>query len=237
MHRSLRRCSGRLHKHVRPGYVAMLQAKVFSRLGDLLQILTADDDIDFPGKLAQIRIGVFHIQANCQAVEIRYSTPAAAKIVSITWPNQIAVPRAFRKIRIGWYGRAQIWRRYHVGASGHECGRGAARGDLPESNKGSGAWVEPFKNDFIPAQRIVTLWRLLGAVGFVLLIACVNVANLLLARNIVLQKEMAVRSALGAKSATIFAERLTETLLLGIAVGALGIAWGYAMLQGLIAAW
>lgn len=108
-------------------------------------------------------------------------------------------------------------------------------GIYPKSNKGWGASVEPFKKDFIPAQRIVTLWLLLGAVGFVLLIACVNVANLLLARNLVLQKEMAVRSALGAKSATIFGERLTETLLLAIAGGALGIACGYAMLQGLIA--
>jgi putative ABC transport system permease protein len=105
----------------------------------------------------------------------------------------------------------------------------------PKSNKGWGASVEPFKNDFIPSERITTLWLLLGAVAFVLLIACVNVANLLLARSLTLQKEMAVRSALGAKSATIFAQRLTESLLLAIAGGALGIGCGYAMLQGLVA--
>lgn len=108
-------------------------------------------------------------------------------------------------------------------------------GIYPATNKGWGASVEPLKNDFIPADRIMTLWLLLGAVGFVLLIACVNVANLLLARSLVLQKEMAIRSALGAKSGTIFGQRLTESLLLAIAGGALGIGCGYAMLQGLIA--
>jgi putative ABC transport system permease protein len=105
----------------------------------------------------------------------------------------------------------------------------------PQTDKGWGASVEPLKNDFIPAERIMTLWLLLGAVAFVLLIACVNVANLLLARSLLLQKEMALRSALGARSSTIFAQRLTESLLLALGGGALGVACGYAMLQGLIA--
>ncbi|WP_446745427.1 ABC transporter permease [Silvibacterium acidisoli] len=104
----------------------------------------------------------------------------------------------------------------------------------PKSNHGWGAMIEPLKNDFIPPERIRTLWLLLGAVGFVLLIACVNVANLLLARSLTRQKEMAVRSSLGAKPATLFAQLLTESIMLALAGGALGVGVGYAMLRGLI---
>ena len=106
----------------------------------------------------------------------------------------------------------------------------------PKSNKGWGAIVEPLKNDFLPSDRKLTLWLLLGAVGFILLIACVNVANLLLAKSLARQKEMAVRSALGATPKAIFSQLITESLLLAVCGGILGVAVGYGMLRGLIAA-
>lgn len=105
----------------------------------------------------------------------------------------------------------------------------------PKSDKGWGAFVEPLRNDFMPKEEIRTLWMLLGAVAFVLLIACVNVANLLLARSMARQKEMAVRASLGASARTIFGQLLVESLLLAIAGGALGVGVGYGMLRGLIA--
>src|SRR5271163_699413 len=105
----------------------------------------------------------------------------------------------------------------------------------PKSDKGWGAYVEPLKNDFLPSERITTLWLLLGAVGFILLIACVNVANLLLAKGMTRQKEVAVRSAMGATPKIIFAQLITESLILAIAGGLLGLAVAYAMLHGFMA--
>jgi predicted permease len=105
----------------------------------------------------------------------------------------------------------------------------------PSSNKGWGAYVEPYKNDFLPSERRLTLWLLMGAVGFVLLIACVNVANLLLAKGMARQKELAIRGSLGATPREIFGQMLTESLLLATTGGLLGVAVGYLMLRGLIA--
>ena len=106
--------------------------------------------------------------------------------------------------------------------------------DHPKSNQGWGALVEPLKNDFMPKERIQTLWLLLGAVGFVLLIACVNVANLLLAKGTTRQKEVAVRVALGAKRSAIFLQFLTENVLLAVTGGLIGVGVGWLALRGLL---
>jgi putative ABC transport system permease protein len=105
----------------------------------------------------------------------------------------------------------------------------------PKSNQGWGASVEPLKNDFFPKETRLIFWLLLGAVGFVLLIACVNVANLLLANGMKNQKEVAVRIALGATRKVIFAQQLIEGLVLAAVGGLLGVAVGYAMLHAALA--
>ena len=106
---------------------------------------------------------------------------------------------------------------------------------FPKSNKGWGAIVEPLKNDFLPKERIQTLWMLLGAVGFVLLIACVNVANLLLAKGTTRQKEIAIRSSLGATRKDIFTQFLTENLMLALIGGIVGVGVGALSLRWLVA--
>ena len=103
----------------------------------------------------------------------------------------------------------------------------------PKSNKGWGAVVELLHNDFLPKDEINMLWILLGAVGFVLLIACVNIANLLLAKGTTRQKEVALRAALGASRQTVFAQFLTENLALALFGGGVGVALGWALLRGM----
>jgi putative ABC transport system permease protein len=105
----------------------------------------------------------------------------------------------------------------------------------PVSNKGWGASVEPLKNDFLPRDRIRNLWLLLGAVGFVLLITCLNIANLLLAKGSARQREIAIRSSVGANRRQIFGQFLTESLVLALLGGGLGVGLGVVLLRAILA--
>jgi putative ABC transport system permease protein len=101
----------------------------------------------------------------------------------------------------------------------------------PKSDKGWGAIVSPLKNDFLDRDVIRALWLLLGAVGFVLLIACANVANLLLARATKRRKEVAVRASVGASRWQLFRQFLAESLALASIGGILGIALAWVLLK------
>ena len=104
----------------------------------------------------------------------------------------------------------------------------------PVSNKGWGASVEPLKNNFTSRDTIKNLWLLVGAVGFVLLIACVNVANLLLARGTIRQREVAVRASLGATRWQLFSQFLTESFALALIGGALGVGLASMLLKVIV---
>jgi putative ABC transport system permease protein len=96
----------------------------------------------------------------------------------------------------------------------------------PEDDKGWGALVTPLHDDLVSDVRPALL-VLLGAVGFILLIACVNVANLSLARTFSRQKEIAIRTALGASSARVVRQILSENVVLAMLGGALGLTYAH----------
>ena len=94
----------------------------------------------------------------------------------------------------------------------------------PQSNKDLGATVQPFLRRFLGPQVFTLLYTMLGTVFGVLLVACANVANVLLARTAARTKEVAVRAALGATRGRVIRQLMVETLMIAAVGAALGLA-------------
>ena len=108
----------------------------------------------------------------------------------------------------------------------------------PKENRGIGVFLETVRHAIMHTGQIGSVWVLCGAVGFVLLIACVNVANLLLAKAAVRQRELAVRASLGAGRSLLVGQLLVESVLLSLAGGLLGVAlaaWLLKLVPNLVA--
>jgi putative ABC transport system permease protein len=101
----------------------------------------------------------------------------------------------------------------------------------PDTNTGHIPALQPLREALVGAEMRLTSMLLLAVVGFVLLMCCANVANLLLARTMARTRELAVRSALGASRRRIVSQILTESLVLAVVGGLAGMAVGAAILR------
>lgn len=156
--------------------------------------------------------------------------------------SQFAVPLSFKPDQINYdFHWLLVLARLKPGVSIHQ-----AQADMdvvtsriakehPQSNKGWTTSIEPLHNDFFPRENRIILWLLMGAVSLVLLIACANVANLVLAKGTTRLKEVAVRTSLGATRWQVFSQFITESLVLAGIGGTLGIGLAALLIRVLVA--
>lgn len=108
--------------------------------------------------------------------------------------------------------------------------------DYPDSNKGWGVALDPLAETVAGKQLRRSLYVLLAAVGMVMLIGCANLANLTLSRSTVREREVAIRASVGAGRGRLVRQFLTESVLLAIVGGVLGVGLGYVLMAALKAA-
>ncbi|RPI61705.1 MAG: FtsX-like permease family protein, partial [Lysobacterales bacterium] len=193
------------------------------------------------------------IEVNGRPAQVVGIMPADFRFLNMSPPFEIMVASQFSPARvvIGNFGNFHGLARLKPGVTPEEAGADVARmlpiwldtwpmaQDFTLTREALANWriapvVRPLKDDMV-GDIANALWVLMGAIGAVLLVACANIANLMLVRADARRPELAVRAALGAVPARIARELLIESLVIGAIGGALGLALAYGGLELLVA--
>src|SRR6266404_315544 len=242
----------------------MVSAEFFSTLGvkpEIGRSFTSEEDRPGGAPVALISAGLWkrkfgsvpdivgkRIELNGTGYTIIGVIPAGLHLSMPAFPegNEVCVPIG-QWTDVIFHDRSSGLGTKAIGRLKHGVALAQARADMasvanrlaqvyPVADKDSGVTVMSLRDSMVGEIRPFLL-LLLAAVGFVLLIACVNVANLSLARSTNRTREFAIRSALGATTRRVLRQLLTESTLLAVAGGALGLllaTWGTQAVLGLV---